>query len=132
MASSAARQVAEHQTGGTKAAIDVERMARDVAAGIAGQESGRVGDVVDAAIALLRDEPVMVAGLGSIMAPIVARGAGPDRIFYVQSPLTRDMPPTPELWEAKELGGVAVHAIDDMVIMHNLPAASQQVLRWLS
>lgn len=82
-------------------------------------------------IEFLKNEPVGVDGLGMITAPILARGNGCDRIFYIQSPLTRDVPPTQELWDAKELGGAPVYPIDDMVIMRNLPVASQQVLKWL-
>jgi hypothetical protein len=83
-------------------------------------------------IELLKNEPVNIEGIGTITAPILARGKGSDRVFYIQSPLTRDHPPTQELWDAKELGGVPVHPVDDMVVMRNLPVASQQVLRWLS
>ncbi|TMR40480.1 DEAD/DEAH box helicase [Actinomadura geliboluensis] len=82
-------------------------------------------------IEFLKNEPVAVDGLGTITAPLLARGRGRDRIFYIQSPLTRDQPPTQELWDAKELGGVPVYPVDDMVVMRNLPVASQQVLRWL-
>lgn len=83
-------------------------------------------------IEFLKNEPVTVGGLGTVTAPIVARGDGRDRIFYIQSPLTRDTPPTQELSDAKELGAVPVHPVDDMVVMRNLPVASQQVLRWLT
>ncbi|MBF4562684.1 DEAD/DEAH box helicase [Microbacterium sp. VKM Ac-2870] len=83
-------------------------------------------------IEFLKNEPVLIPGIGSVTAPILARGNGTDRIFYIQSPLTRDTPPTQELWDAKELGGVPIHPIDDIVVTRNLPVASQQVLRWLS
>ena len=83
-------------------------------------------------IEFFKNEPVIIAGLGTIIAPILARGNGRDLIFYIQSPLTHDQPPTQELWDAKELGGVPVYPVDDMVVMRNLPAASQQVLRWLT
>lgn len=82
-------------------------------------------------IEFFKNEPVDVEGLGMISAPILARSKGRDRIFYIQSPLTRDQPPTQALWDAKELGGVPVYPVDDMVVMRNLPVASQQVLRWL-
>lgn len=83
-------------------------------------------------IQFYKNEPITIEGLGTIIAPILARGKGRDRIFYIQSPLTRDQPPTQELWNAKELDGVSVYPVDDMVVMRNLPVASQQVLRWLT
>lgn len=83
-------------------------------------------------IEFFKNEPVTIAGLGTVTAPLLARGKGRDRIFYIQSPLTRDQPPTQGLWDAKELGGVPVYPVDDMVVMRNLPVASQQVLRWLT
>lgn len=83
-------------------------------------------------IEFFKNEPVPVDGLGTITAPILARGKGSDRIFYIQSPLTRDRPPTQELRDVKELGAVPVYPVDDMVVTRNLPVASQQVLRWLT
>jgi hypothetical protein len=82
-------------------------------------------------IEFYKNEPVAVDGLGTLTAPILARGKGRDRIFYIQSPLTRDWPPTQELWDAKELGGTPVYPVDDMVVTRNLPVASQRVLQWL-
>ncbi|MFI6040920.1 DEAD/DEAH box helicase [Nocardia sp. NPDC051321] len=82
-------------------------------------------------IELATNEPVVIDGLGKITAPILARGTGVNRIFYIQRPLTVDTPPTAELAEAQRLGSVPIYPIDDMVIMHNLPVASQQVMRWL-
>jgi hypothetical protein len=83
-------------------------------------------------IEFLKNELVTVEGLGAVTAPILARGKGRDRIFYIQSPLTSDHPPTQELWDAKELGGVPVYPVDDLVVRRNLPVASQQVMRWLT
>lgn len=83
-------------------------------------------------IEFFKNAPVLIDGLGTVTAPLLARGKGQDRIFYVQSPLTRDQPPSQELWDAKELGGVPVYPVDDMVVMRNLPVASQRVLRWLT
>ncbi len=83
-------------------------------------------------IEFLKDEPIQIDGLGTITAPLLARGKGRDRIFYIQSPLTRDLPATQELWDAKELGGIPVYPVDDMVVQRNLPVASQQVLQWLN
>src|SRR5581483_5460327 len=83
-------------------------------------------------VEFLKNEPIDVDGIGTVVAPILARGHAGDRIFYIQSPLTRDTPPTKELWDAKELGGIPVHPVDDLVVMRNLPVASQQVLRWLT
>lgn len=112
---------------GTMPTLDQVRVSQSIDKLLADLESRDIGD-----IELFKNEPVTVQGLGIINAPILARHEGGDRIFYVQSPLTRDQPPTQELWDAKELGGVPVHPVDDMVVMRNLPVASQQVLRWLT
>jgi ATP-dependent helicase YprA (DUF1998 family) len=111
---------------GTAPALDKERIDQSIDKLLADLRSRDLDG-----IEFLKDEPVEVNGLGTITAPILARGKGPDRIFYLQSPMTRDTPPNQELWDAKELGGVPVHPIDDMVVIHNLPVASQQVLKWL-
>lgn len=112
---------------GTMPTLDALRMDQSIDKLLADLQSRDVDG-----IEFLKNEPVDIDGLGQITAPILARGQGRDRIFYVQSPLTHDVPPTQELWDAKELGGVPVHPIDDMVIMRNLPVASQKVLTWLS
>jgi hypothetical protein len=76
-------------------------------------------------------EPTQVDGIGTVQAPILARREDREWIFYVHSPLTRDVAPTKALADAKEFGSVPVHPIDDMVISRNLPFASQQVLKCL-
>ncbi|QCR42458.1 DEAD/DEAH box helicase [Curtobacterium sp. SGAir0471] len=72
---------------------------------------------------------VDVPGVGTVDAPILARGArGPDRIFYVQRPLTADGPPTPQLEEVRKVGTFAADPIDEMTVSRNLPVASQRIL----
>ncbi len=78
-----------------------------------------------------KHEPIEVDGVGSVTAPILARSNGSEHIFYIQKPLTRDTPPNEPLRDAKEFGGVPVHPIDDLVVMRNLPFATQQVLTCL-
>jgi len=78
------------------------------------------------------NEPTEVDGIGTVQAPILARRGDREWIFYVHSPLTRDVPPTQTLADAKEYGSVPVHPIDDIVISRNLPFASQQVLKCLT
>ena len=83
-------------------------------------------------VEFFKNERVAIDGIGVVEAPILAKRAERQWIFFVQSPLTRDVPPTQELVEAKEFGSIPVYPIDDMVISRNLPFASQQVLKWLS
>jgi hypothetical protein len=78
------------------------------------------------------NEPTQVDDIGTVLAPILARQGERKWIFYVNSPLTRDLAPTEELTEAKEYGNVPVQPIDDIVISRNLPVATQQVLNCLS
>ena len=78
------------------------------------------------------NEPTQIDGIGTVQAPILARRENREWIFYVHSPLTRDLAPTKALADAKEYGGVPVQPIDDMVISRNLPFASQQVLKCLA
>lgn len=111
---------------GTIPALDDVRVSQSIDKLLADLQSRDIGG-----IEFRKNEPVEVDGIGTITAPILARANGRDRIFYIQSPLTRDVPPTRELWDAKELGGVPVHPVDDMIVMRNLPVASQQVLKWL-
>ncbi|WP_433117962.1 DEAD/DEAH box helicase [Micromonospora sp. CA-246542] len=111
---------------GTMPALDDVRVNQSIDKLLADLQSRDIGE-----IEFRKNEPVEIDGIGTITAPILARAHGNDRIFYIQSPLTRDVPPNQELWEAKELGTVPVHPVDDMIVMHNLPVASQQVLKWL-
>lgn len=83
-------------------------------------------------IEFFKNEPVAIEGLGTVTAPLLVRGKGGDLIFYIQSPMASDHPPTQALREAKEFGGVPVYPIDDLVVRRNLPVASQQVLGWLT
>lgn len=72
---------------------------------------------------------VEVPGVGTVEAPILARPAhGPERIFYVQRPLTADSPPSVALEEVRRVGIVAADPIDEMTVSRNLPVASQRIL----
>ncbi|MFL1376800.1 DEAD/DEAH box helicase [Nocardiopsis protaetiae] len=82
-------------------------------------------------IEFFKNKLVTIKGLGTVNAPLLGRSKGRDRIFYIQSPLTCDWPPTQELRDVKELSDIAVYSVDDIVVRRNLPVASQQVLRWL-
>ena len=79
-----------------------------------------------------RKAMVDVPGIGTIEAPILAARDAQQWIIGVHGPLTLDVPPTKELHDAKEFGGIQVHLVDDMVIARNLPFATNQVLKWLS
>jgi hypothetical protein len=79
-----------------------------------------------------RNEVVEVPGIGSVTAPILATHAEQQMIIGVHGPLTLDVPPTQELFDAKEYGGIQVELIDDMVIARNLPFATNSVIKRLS
>ncbi|WP_431971322.1 DEAD/DEAH box helicase [Nocardia sp. bgisy134] len=79
-----------------------------------------------------RKAAVDVPGIGTVEAPILAMRGAQQWIIGVHGPLTPDMPPTKELADAKEFGGIQVPLIDDMVIARNLPFATAQVLKMLS
>lgn len=83
-------------------------------------------------IAFERKASVEVQGIGPVEAPILASRGTQKWIIGVHGPLTLDVPPTEQLSEAKEFGGVPVFLVDDMVIARNLPFASSQVIRNLS
>lgn len=117
----------KHVLDGTMPTLDDSRVSRSLDKLLADLQSRDVDD-----IEFFKNEPVAVEGIGVITAPILARSNGQDHIFYIQSPLTRDHPPTRDLGAAKELGSIPIHPVDDMVVMRNLPVASQHVLRWLT
>jgi hypothetical protein len=74
-----------------------------------------------------RKATVNISGIGSVLAPILARKDGQQWIFGVHGPLTPDVAPNDKLREAKEYGSVPVRLIDDIVIARNLPYASRTV-----
>ncbi|NMM24053.1 MAG: DUF1998 domain-containing protein [Phycicoccus sp.] len=73
-----------------------------------------------------------VPGVGPITAPILASRGPQLWIIGVHGPLTLDLPPTQELHDAKEYGGIQVLLVDDMVIARNLPYATNQVIKKLT
>lgn len=79
-----------------------------------------------------RGAVVDVPGVGPVTAPILATRGSRRWIVAVHGPLTLDIPPTEELHDAKEFGGIQVPLIDDMVIARNLPFATSQVIKKLS
>ena len=79
-----------------------------------------------------RNAKVDVPGIGTVAAPILATRGSQQWIIGVHGPLTLDIPPTKDLHDAKEFGGIQVPLIDDMVIARNLPFATTQVLKRLS
>lgn len=83
-------------------------------------------------VELVRRGVVNVPGLGSITAPILATRGSQQWIIGVHCPLTLDVPPTQELHDAKEFGGIQVPLVDDLVIARNLPYATNQVIKKLT
>jgi len=81
---------------------------------------------------LVRGGVVDVPGVGPVSAPILATRGTRQWIIGVHGPLTLDMPPTQELHDAKEYGGVQVQLVDDMVIARNLPYATNLVIKKLT
>jgi ATP-dependent helicase YprA (DUF1998 family) len=79
-----------------------------------------------------RNAVVDVPGIGPVTAPILATRGTQHWIIGVHGPLTLDVPPTQELHDAKEFGGIPVRLVDDMVITRNLPFATNQVIKELS
>jgi ATP-dependent helicase YprA (DUF1998 family) len=79
-----------------------------------------------------RNQVVEVPGLGPVTAPILATRAGQQWIIGIHGPLTLDVPPTQDLFDAKEYGGVQVPLVDDMVIARNLPFATNSIIKTLS
>jgi ATP-dependent helicase YprA (DUF1998 family) len=88
--------------------------------GIEGVEFGRKAKI---------DAP----GIGTIEAPIVARANGRNLIIGIHGPLTPDHASDAQLRDAKEFGTVVpVLLVDEIVVSHNLPRASQQVIEAIS
>jgi len=79
-----------------------------------------------------RGAVIDVPGIGPVTAPILATRGSQRWVIGVHGPLTLDVPPTKELHDAKEFGGIQVQLIDDMVIARNLPFATSQVIKKLS
>jgi ATP-dependent helicase YprA (DUF1998 family) len=77
---------------------------------------------------LLR-ETIELPGLGELDAPILARADGREMIIGVHGPLTPDHPSDERLLAAKEFGTtIPVLLVDEIVVSHNLPAASKSVI----
>ena len=77
----------------------------------------------------LRGQRTEIPGIGLVDAPILARSDGRETIIGVHGPLTPDHPDDPLLLAAKEYGtAIPVLLVDEIVISHNLPAASKGVI----
>ena len=77
---------------------------------------------------LLR-ETIELPGLGELDAPILARADGREMIIGVHGPLTPDHPSDERLLAAKEFGTtIPVLLVDEIVVSHDLPAASKSVI----
>jgi ATP-dependent helicase YprA (DUF1998 family) len=81
---------------------------------------------------LVRGATVDVPGVGPVVAPILATRGTQQWIVGVHGPLTLDVPPTKELHDAKEFGGIQLPLVDDMVISRNLPYATNLVIKKLT
>lgn len=79
-----------------------------------------------------QDVPVTIAGIGTVMAPILATKGDRKFIFGVHGPLTPGLAADPMLNDAKENQiTIPVRLIDDIVISRSSPNASHAVERAL-
>jgi hypothetical protein len=77
----------------------------------------------------VRNGQVDIPGIGTVEAPILARAGRRKFIVGIHGPLTPDHPTDERLQEAKEFGtAIPVVLVDEMVISHNVPRATQQVM----
>lgn len=80
-----------------------------------------------------RNTRVNVPGIGTVIAPILAKSRGRELIVGIHGPLTPDHVADEALRDAKEYGAVVpVLLIDEIVVSQSLPSASQQVIEALS
>ncbi|MGD9730312.1 MAG: hypothetical protein AB7V39_28580, partial [Nitrospiraceae bacterium] len=80
-------------------------------------------------VALLRDSPIEVPGIGVVTAPILARSPQRDLVVGVHGPLTPDYASDTRIQDAKEYGtAVSVLLLDEIVISRNLRTATRQVM----
>lgn len=80
-----------------------------------------------------RNAMVEVAGVGQVLAPILATTASRSFIVGIHGPLTPDYPADPVLRDAKEFGtSVPVELVDEIVVARNLPTATMQVIKRVS
>lgn len=79
-------------------------------------------------VTFLKNHQVSVDGFGNVNVPLVVWSQKGETAFYIQSPLTSDLPTTERLYQAREFAGLRAYPIDDLIVARNLPAASQIVL----
>jgi len=78
-----------------------------------------------------RNERIAVAGIGDVLAPILAEPNGGGRFVVASNSfLTPDTAPTPELEDLKEYSGNVILK-DDLLIRKNLPQATLEVIKKL-
>jgi hypothetical protein len=76
-----------------------------------------------------KHQTVDVPGLGSVVAPILARlSSGQTAIIDVGRPLATGEPNEPTLTELKEFGVPPVLVVDELLVRRNLPRATTGVL----
>jgi Domain of unknown function (DUF1998) len=76
-----------------------------------------------------RGVDVVLPGVGTVEAPILAETSATRWIIGIHGPLTPDEPSDEKLREAKEYGGgVPVLLLDEIVVARNLPRATGQVI----
>ena len=113
---------------GTTPALDEQRLELS---------TGRLfNDLVGRGISGVRFEHntiVNIAGIGKVVAPILATKGERRFIFGVHGPLTPDLSQDPSLSDAKEnQSSIPVRLIDDIRISRNLPSASLEVEKALA
>lgn len=79
-----------------------------------------------------RNVTVDVAGIGSVLVPILAtKDSGARALIGVHGPLTPDVAPTPELHRVAQETFERVKLVDDLIIARSLPNAAREVLEFV-
>ena len=81
-------------------------------------------------VAFEREQEIIVTGLGTVVAPILATRTDGERfVIGLHGPLTPDEPPTDPLRDLKEYSTtVPVILKDELVVRRNLPSATRDVI----
>lgn len=83
-------------------------------------------------VTFTRNGPLELPGLGTIEAPILAEKGGAHFIFGIHPPLSPGYTDDEALADAMEFGtSVPVLLLDEIVVMNNLPHASNQIIERL-
>lgn len=79
-----------------------------------------------------RNATVEVAGVGSVLVPILAtKNSGTRTLIAIHGPLTPDIAPTAELHRVAQETFERVKLVDDLVIARSLPNAAREVLEFV-